>query len=152
MKKNWDLSEEQFFGIGLYQPKTHHNVGTLWRSAYILGAQFIFIIDGKYSHQASDTMKAWSKIPLFKYDDFEHFYKSIPHSTQLVGVEISDNSVPIRNFAHPHRAAYLLGAENNGLPEKVLDKCHHLVQLPGEHSLNLAVSGSIIMYDRINKQ
>lgn len=151
MKKQWDLKEEQFFGIGLYQPKTIHNVGTLWRSAYILGAQFIFIIDGKYNHQTSDTQKAWSKIPLYKYEDFDHFYKSLPYSTQLVGVEISENSVPIRNFAHPYRAAYLLGAENNGLPEKVLDRCHQLVQLPGEQSLNLAVSGSIIMYDRINK-
>lgn len=151
MKKQWDIKEEQFFGIGVYQPKTNHNIGTLWRSAYILGAKYIFIIDGKYSDQASDTMKAWSKIPFYKYDDFDHFYNSLPHSTQLVGLEISDNSTPIRNFAHPVRASYLLGAENNGLPEKVINRCHKVVQLPGEHSLNVAVSGSIIMYDRINK-
>jgi len=27
-----------YFGIGIYQGKTESNVGTLWRSAYQLGA------------------------------------------------------------------------------------------------------------------
>lgn len=151
MKQRWNFSDEQFFGIGVYQPKTSHNIGTLWRSALILGAQFIFIVDGKYKDQTSDTLKTWSKIPLFKYTDFDHLYASLPHSTQLVGVELYENSTPIRTFAHPQRAVYLLGAENNGLPEKVLQRCHHLVQLPGEQSLNVSVSGSIVMYDRLNK-
>ena len=151
MKQRWQRSEEQFFGIGVYQPKTSHNIGTLWRSAYSLGASFIFIVDGKYVPQASDTLKTWSKIPFYKYEDFDHLYNSLPHSTQLVGVEIDQNSSPIQSFVHPARAAYLLGAENNGLPEKVLNRCHHLIQLPGEHSLNVAVSGSLVMYDRIVK-
>lgn len=151
MKISWNRKQEQFFGIGVYQPKTTHNIGTLWRTAYSFGASFIFIVDGKYSGQSSDTQKTWAKIPFYKYDDFDHFYNSLPHSTQLVGVEIDENSTPIRNFAHPHRAAYLLGAENNGLPDKVITKCHHIIQLPGEHSLNVAVSGSIVLFDRIVK-
>lgn len=151
MKQKWERTEERFFGIGVYQPKTEHNIGSLWRSALILGAKFIFIVDGKYKGQTSDTLKTWSKIPLFKYDDFDHLYKSLPHSTQLVGVEMSENSIPITNFVHPHRAAYLLGAENNGLPDKVLSRCHALVKLPGEISLNVAVCGGIVMYDRLSK-
>ncbi|MFT4601716.1 MAG: tRNA G18 (ribose-2'-O)-methylase SpoU, partial [Arenicella sp.] len=151
MKRQWELKEEQFFGIGVYQPKTTHNIGTLWRSAYILGAQYIFMVGGKYNGQTSDTQKAWSRIPFFKYDDFDHMYNSLPHSTQLVGAELCENSTPIRNFAHPQRAAYLLGAEDNGLPQKVIERCHKLVQLPGLTSLNVSVSGSILMYDRINK-
>lgn len=151
MKKTWDLSEETFFGIGVYHPKTSHNIGTLWRSAYILGASYIFIIGGKYKHQTSDTSKAWSKIPFFRYKDIDHFYESMPYSTQLVGLELSDNSHPIKDFKHPDRASYLLGAEDTGLPEHVLNRCHHLVQLPGKTSLNVAVSGSIILFDRINK-
>lgn len=152
MKKKWDLSEEQFFGIGVYQPKTNHNIGTLWRTAFILGAQFIFIVDGKYKDQSSDTQKTWSKIPFFKFKDFDHLYASLPHSSQLVGIEMDSNSQAIQQFDHPARGVYLLGAEDNGLPQKVLDRCHHLIQLPGEHSLNVAVSGAIVMYDRISKQ
>jgi tRNA G18 (ribose-2'-O)-methylase SpoU len=152
MKKVWELSEESFFGIGVYRPKTEHNIGSLWRSAHILGASFIFIIDGKYRHQTSDTLKTWSKIPFYKYDDMDHFYKSLPHSTQLVGIEMGSNSQSICTFVHPPRVAYLLGAEDNGLTPTVLDKCHHIVQLPGDVSLNVAVCGSIVMYDRIQKR
>lgn len=151
MKKQWDLKDESFFGIGVYQPKTYHNIGTLWRSALILGAKFIFIVDGKYKSQTSDTQKTWSKIPFYRYRDFDHFYDSLPYSTQLVGVEMDQNSQSITKFAHPLRAAYLLGAEDNGLPKPVLERCHHLVQLPGESSLNVAVSGSLVLYDRIQK-
>lgn len=151
MRQKWERTEERFFGIGIYQPKTEHNIGTLWRSALILGAKFIFIVDGKYNGQTSDTLKTWSKIPFYRYDDFEHMYRSLPYSTQLVGVELSENSTPITTFEHPHRAAYLLGAENNGMPEKVISRCHHVIRLPGEISLNVAVCGSIVMYDRLAK-
>ena len=152
MKKAWSVQEESFFGIGIYQPKTEHNIGTLWRSARILGAAFIFIIDGKYKPQSSDTEKAWSKIPFYRYKDIDHFYDSLPYASQLVGIEMDENSTAISTFAHPGRAVYLLGAEDNGLPGFVLDKCHHLIQLPGEKSLNVAVSGSIVLFDRIQKR
>ncbi|MFD1553899.1 RNA methyltransferase [Putridiphycobacter roseus] len=152
MKQHWHQDEESFFGIGVYQPKTAHNIGTLWRTAYILGASFIFIIDGKYNHQGSDTAKAWSKIPFFKYDDFDHFYNSMPHSTQLVDIETGETSLPLNKFTHPPRASYLLGAENNGLPEKIIQRCHHLTRLPGKTSMNVAVSGSIVIYDRVAKR
>jgi tRNA(Leu) C34 or U34 (ribose-2'-O)-methylase TrmL len=151
MKKKWDVKDESFFGIGVYQPKTAHNIGTLWRTAMILGASFIFIVDGKYKPQTSDTQKTWSKIPFYKYDNFEHFYASLPYSTRLVGIEMNSNSQSICTFDHPLRATYLLGAEDNGLPQDVVDRCHMLVQLPGESSLNVAVSGSLVIYDRIQK-
>ncbi|MFK8037806.1 MAG: RNA methyltransferase [Crocinitomicaceae bacterium] len=152
MKQHWDQNEEAFFGIGVYQPKTSHNIGTLWRSAYILGASYIFIIGGKYNHQSSDTSKTWSKIPFFKYDSFDHFYESMPHSTQLVGLEMGNNATPLVKFNHPPRASYLLGAEDNGLTTNITERCHHLAKLPGKSSLNVAVTGSIVIYDRISKQ
>lgn len=33
-----------YFAIGIYHPKTEMNMGTLWRSAYQLGASYIFTI------------------------------------------------------------------------------------------------------------
>ena len=73
MKKKWDVKDESFFGIGVYQPKTEHNIGTLWRSAMILGASFIFIIDGKYKPQTSDTQKTWSKTHMHTIDGSKQF-------------------------------------------------------------------------------
>ena len=38
-------NDAEYFGIGIYKPKTQENIGSLWRTAYILGASFIFFID-----------------------------------------------------------------------------------------------------------
>ena len=32
-----------YFGIGIHCPKVTKNIGTLWRTAHILGADFMFI-------------------------------------------------------------------------------------------------------------
>lgn len=140
-----------YFGIGIQNTKTEMNIGTLWRSAHILGAQFIFTIGKRYKKQASDTMKTWRTIPLYAHDTFSDFYKSMPYNCQLIGVELDETSVTVNKFIHPKRAIYLLGAEDNGLTKEAISACHKLVQLPGEYCMNVAVAGSIIMYDRFQK-
>ncbi len=151
MKVIKDPNRNGFFGIGVMNIQKEENLGTLWRSACILGASFIFTIDHRYRHQASDVQRTWTKIPLYQYRDFDHFYESMPHDCQLIGVEMAESSIPVREFEHPARAAYLLGSEANGLSQKVLMKCHKLLSLPGDHSLNVAVAGSIVLFDRVNR-
>lgn len=140
-----------YSAIGILYHKREYNLGTLWRSAYILGASYIFTIGTKYKKQTSDVLKTWSRIPLFHYDTFEEFRKNIPYDCRLIGVELCENAVSLKDFQHPNRAIYLLGAEDNGLPQKVLDQCHELIQLPGDYSLNVAVTGSIVLNDRVQK-
>lgn len=140
-----------FFGIGIQNTKTEQNIGTLWRSASIMGASFIFTVGKRYKKQASDTMKSWRHIPLYNYENLEDFYKSLPYDCRLIGVELDDKSIPISEFKHPERCIYLLGAEDSGLSQDAILKCHKLIQLPGDHCLNVAVAGSIVMYDRIFK-
>lgn len=137
-----------FFGIGIENTKTGMNVGTLWRSAQIMGASFIFTIGTRYKLQASDTLKTPGNIPLYNHKTFEEFYEAMPYNCTLVGVEMDERSVQIEQYRHPKRCIYLLGAEDNGLTKKALDACHQVIQLPGKFSLNVAVAGSIVMYDR----
>lgn len=137
-----------YFGIGIENTKTGMNVGTLWRSAHLLGASFIFTIGKRYKMQASDTTKAWKSVPLFSYESFEDFYASLPHDCQVIGVELDPKAIPLSDFSHPERCVYLLGAEDHGLSRKALEKCHKLVVLPGKYSMNVATAGSIVMYSR----
>ena len=145
------LNETGFYAIGIYRHKRDHNLGSLWRTAYILGAKYIFTIGKNYKKQSSDVLHTWARIPLFHYDNFEDFLKHIPYDCRLIGVEIDDRAQEISSFEHPKRGIYLLGAEDFGLPPKVKDACHFLVKIQGNHSLNVAVAGSIIAYDRISK-
>lgn len=145
------MAKRGFFGIGIQHTKTEQNIGTLWRSASIMGASFIFTIGKRYKKQASDTMQSWRHIPLYNYETFDEFYKAMPYDCQLVGIELDDKSEPIETFKHPERCIYLLGAEDNGLTKEAIDKCHKIVQLPGDYCMNVSVAGSIMMYDKILK-
>jgi tRNA G18 (ribose-2'-O)-methylase SpoU len=140
-----------FFGIGIENTKTGMNVGTLWRSAQIMGASFIFTIGQRYKLQASDTLKTPRNIPLYNHRTFGEFYEAMPYDCILVGVELDEKAAPIQKFSHPKRCIYLLGAEDNGLTNVALNACHQIIQLPGEFSMNVAVAGSIVMYDRIKQ-
>lgn len=140
-----------YYGVGIYLPKSKKNIGTIFRSAFILGAKFIFTIGERYDWQKTDTVKSYRNIPLFHYSTFDEFYNSFPKECKLIGVELCERSIPLTSFVHPERSIYLLGAEDYGLPKEITDKCNAVVQLPGEFSLNVSVAGSIVMYDRIKK-
>ena len=145
------MTNRGYFGIGIENVKTSENVGTLWRSAFIMGASFIFTIGARYKKQASDTTQSWRHIPLYNYQSFTEFYKAIPYDCQLIGIELTDKSIPIKDFNHPERCIYLLGAEDSGLSGEATDKCHKLIILPGTYCMNVSVAGSIVLYDRIQK-
>ena len=59
-----------YYVIGIYHTKTECNVGTLYRSAYQLGAAFVFTIGRRYKKQASDTYNTTLHIPLYHYESF----------------------------------------------------------------------------------
>lgn len=140
-----------FFGIGIMHSGQEVNIGTLWRTAYIMGASYIFTIDKKYKAQSSDVTKAWTKIPLYHYESFEEFKENLPFSTRIVALELCEDSHDIVEYSHPERAVYLLGNEQSGLSKSILEQCHQVVALPGNFSLNVAVAGSLVIYDRLSK-
>lgn len=139
-----------YFSIGIYNPKREENVGSLFRSAGILGASFVFTIGKRIATQQSDTNKFHKYRPYYNHASFDDFYKAIPYGCLLVGIELDDKSVPIETYKHPERCIYLLGSEDNGLPKKVREKCHEIVQLP-MGNYNVANAGTIVMYDRHQK-
>lgn len=138
-----------FFEIGIYHTKTEYNVGTLWRSAYQLGASGIFTIGQRYERQASDTCKTHRQIPLRQYLTWEEFLQNRPFGAQLVGVEMG--GTPLSEFKHPKQAIYLLGAEDHGLPLEILNQCQAVISLQAVRMLsyNVAVAGSLVMYHRV---
>ena len=137
-----------FFGVGIEHGKNRTNYGTLYRTAFLMGASFLFIIGKRFRKQCSDTVKSWRTIPTFSYETFDEFYRNLPHDCMLVGIELDESAVPLEKFEHPKRACYLLGAEDHGLTSIAVKKCHKLIQLRGEYSMNVSVAGSIVLYHR----
>jgi len=140
-----------YFGIGIMNGKTPENLGTLWRSAYQLGAAFIFTIGRRYRKQSSDTTKTMLYLPYYHYNDLEHFLSSRPVDCVLVGIETCGKDIILSK--HPERAIYLLGAEDHGLSTDALNECQRVISLPAIRiqCFNVAVAGSLVMYDRMLK-
>lgn len=130
-----------YVGIGIYQPKHSHNVGTLFRTACNLNANFIFMIGHRYKKQASDTVNAQTKIPFYHYSTFEEFNNARPKGAQLVAVELDSKAVLLDTFKWPKQSIILLGSEDNGIPLRYLEQCQHIVEIPVSECLNVAVAG-----------
>jgi tRNA G18 (ribose-2'-O)-methylase SpoU len=140
-----------YFGVAVYQPKTEANIGSLWRSASAFGAAFIATVGRRYqTRQASDTTYASKHIPLLNFPTMDDLLGHLPNSCPLVGVELDTRAKSLNTYHHRERALYLLGAEDRGIPPKVLDMCHDLVQIPTvtPWSINLACAGSILLASR----
>lgn len=140
-----------YFGIGVLNPKTEHNIGTLWRSAFNFGSLFMFTIGKRYKRQSSDTCETWRHLPLYHFLDMVDFQEHRPYDCLLIGVEQCEESINIKEYTHPERAIYLLGAEDNGLTKEAIEKCQRVIHIESPRCLNVAVAGSIVMFDRNNK-
>ena len=119
-----DLVNDGYFGIGICGAKTPQNIGSLWRSAFQLGASFIFTVGGRYAKtEATDTLVAHKRLPCFEHDDWSNFVEhGAPKGAVWVGVEF--NGEPLETFQHPKQAVYILGSEDTGLPSSVASACH----------------------------
>lgn len=142
-----------YCGIGIYNPKYYCNVGVLWRTAAIWGVDFIFTVgEGRYKAEKADTTKAHHNIPLFSFDTIQDLRNTLYQNCDIVGVELVNKAQMLHEFKHPDRAVYLLGSEDTGIPQHVLRECNRMIKLPGKVSLNVAVTGTTVLYDRIIKR
>lgn len=125
----------------------------------------------KFSHQ-KDTQDGFDKITVLYYRTLEEFLNHLPAKTTLVIIEMLKNAKTLGSYEHPNNATYLMGSEATGfttedlrmideyfenlnkeIPAEYLaghTKTVHLqhVMMETPRSLNLAVTGAIVMYDR----
>ena len=139
-----------YFGIGVEGVSKAMNVGTLFRTAHAFDAAFVFTLRAQYNRREgglSDTSDTPRSVPTYHFADLESF--RLPLGCRLVGVEISEEAIELPSFRHPRQAAYILGAEREGLSADLQACCDYVVKIPTRFSVNLGVAGALIMYDRL---
>ena len=139
-----------YFGIGVEGVSKPMNVGSLFRSAHAFGASFVFTIAAAYKREEgnlADTSNAAANIPFYEFADVGEL--RLPRGCTLIGVELSPDAVELHSFRHPHCAAYVLGPERGNLSPQLTRLCTHVVKIPTRFSINLALAGAIVMYDRL---
>ena len=139
-----------YFGIGVEGASKAMNVGSLYRTAHAFGASFLFTVGAAYAREEgalADTSDSPGALPFYEFADVEAM--RLPQGCTLVGIELMDDAVELPSFRHPRNAAYVLGPERGALSPAILQRCAHVVKIPTKFSINLALAGALVMYDRL---
>lgn len=134
--------------IGLTNPKSPTNVGSVLRAAGCFGAEEIFYSGNRYDiakKYHTDTQSRSEHIALTHCDDF---FTAAPKGFKVVGVELVEGATALPDFKHPEQALYLFGPEDGTLSQEVVDQLDEVVYLPTIGCLNLAATVNVLLYDR----
>lgn len=142
---------EKFVGIGLLNPKSPSNMGSVMRAAGCYRADAVFYTGTRYDRAAAfhtDTHQASSRIPLQLVDDL---VLAAPENTRVVCVELVEGAVALPGYVHSDRAIYVFGPEDGSIDQDVIDRSDDVVYMPTEMCMNLAASVNVLLYDRLAK-
>ncbi|MFM2484577.1 RNA methyltransferase [Celerinatantimonas yamalensis] len=140
-----------FTSIGLVNPKSPENVGSILRAAGCYGASSIFYTGTRYyraSRYVTDTKKMHQRIPTLGVDDLRQV---LPKGARPVAVELSRQAKPLINYQHPDKAFYIFGPEDGSIDRTLLDWCEDVVYIPTQGCMNLAATVNVVLYDRLCK-
>jgi tRNA guanosine-2'-O-methyltransferase len=137
------------------------NLGGLARTCEIFGADTLVVpsktvCDNKLFKQVSVTADKWVNIeecpPDALYDKLSELQS---RGFALVGVEQTAQSTSLEAYTFPERTVLLLGREKTGIPSRfihMLDACVEIPQLGIIRSLNVHVSGALMVWEYTRQQ
>ena len=132
--------------LALWHVADPGNVGTLLRSADAFGAAVALspgCADPTGPKALRASMGALFRVPISSFDEAAgRRIALVPHS-----------GTPLANLDLDGEIVFVLGAEREGLPPEVLDRCDERASIPqhGE-SLNVAMAGTIALYELNRRQ
>ncbi len=137
--------------IGLYDPKSPENVGSVMRAAGCYGVTSVFYTGTRYDRAKlfyTDTQKIYETLPLIGVKKLKEI---IPLGCVPVAVELIDGAKPLTSYKHPARAFYIFGPEDGTLKKEITDFCEDIVYVPTNGCMNLAATVNVVLYDRLAK-
>jgi tRNA(Leu) C34 or U34 (ribose-2'-O)-methylase TrmL len=140
-----------FCCIGLFNPKSPENVGSVLRAAGCYGVNSVFYTGVRYDRAkefVTDTKKVHQKIPLIGIEDLQQV---IPLGCTPVAVELVKGAKPLPEYTHPERAFYIFGPEDGTLDKTIRAWCADVVYIPTVGCMNLAATVNVVLYDRLAK-
>jgi len=131
-------------GLALWHVGDPGNVGTLVRAADALGPAFVATSAGSADPTGPKALRASMgalfRVPLCGFDDAPGRWIAL----------VARGGRPLDELALSGPTTFVLGAEREGLPEKVLERCDERATIPlatDADSLNVAVAGAIALYE-----
>ena len=154
--------------ISLFEPRIPQNTGSIARTCAAIDITLNLIeplgfkLDDKYLKRAG--LDYWHLMKIFHYPDFDKFKKA-KNKNRILSFS-KKNGIYLRDFKFQKNDVLLFGREDNGLPDKIIEKSDELISIYmpnkasqlnnniGVRSLNLSVACGIALYEahkQINK-
>jgi RNA methyltransferase, TrmH family len=129
------------FSLALWRVSDPGNVGTLLRSADAFGAG-VMLSDGCADPFGPKALRAGMgstfRVPLRDFD-----------ARNAVAL-VAEGGDPLEELELGRYSTFVLGAERDGLPAEIVERCEARATIParGVESLNVAMAGTIALYER----
>jgi tRNA G18 (ribose-2'-O)-methylase SpoU len=142
------------FAIAAWNISKEYNVGSLVRTAHATAATEVLLVGERdWNVEAARTAELYTTV---RHLDGADAFRShlAAGGWRLVAVELHPRAVSLFEASYPERPCFLVGAELGGIPEELIAEAAVVVQIPQwglVPSLNLAVAGSIVVYDFLTK-
>ena len=141
--------------IAAWNITKEHNVGSLVRTAHAVAAEEVLLVGERdWNIEAARTAELYTTVTRVPDADALRAHLA-ERDLKLVAIELDERAVNLFEAEYPERPCFLLGAELGGIPPELLDDAELVVQIPQwglVPSLNLAVAGSVVIYDFLAKQ
>jgi len=137
------------------------NLGGLTRTCEIFNVEKLVVPDLKIANDKvfkslAVTADKWMPMMQVTPHELPDYIKSLKlQGYRILALEQAARSHKLQDFVFPPRVAVLLGKEREGVPAELLnlvDECIEIPQLGIIRSLNVHVSGSILMWERTRQQ
>ena len=134
------------------------NIGSFFRTAdaFRIGEIFLCGITACPPHREihKTALGAEESVKWRYFDTTEDACKYLKDNNyKITAVEQIEGSVMLNDFVPEQRSAYIFGNEVDGVDDDILQYCDAAVEIPQEgtkHSLNVSISGGIVMYHLFN--
>ncbi|MES9902585.1 MAG: TrmH family RNA methyltransferase [Sedimenticola sp.] len=147
--------KESKISIGLCNPKSPENVGSVMRAAGNYCVDSVFYTGRRYPRAVElnpdipRMSRSVSKdIPL---TGVNCLLDEVADDMQIVCVEFAMNATPLPEYRHPDNAFYIFGPEDGTLSQEVIDSADAVVYVPTEGCMNLSAAVNVLLYDRMIK-
>ena len=134
------------------------NIGSFFRTAdaFRIGEIFLCGITACPPHREihKTALGAEESVKWRYFETTEDACKYLKDNNYKINaVEQIEGSVMLNDFNPENKSAYIFGNEVDGVDDDILQYCDAAVEIPQEgtkHSLNVSISGGIVMYHLFN--
>jgi len=144
------LSEQA--AIGLINPKSPENVGSVLRAAGCYGVNTIYYTGTRFERAAKYQLDTKQRSDTIALKAAESVLACRQPGQQLVCVELAEGAIPLPEFQHPAQALYVFGPEDGSIDQTLIDAADAVVYVPTIGCMNLAATVNVLLYDRLAKQ